>query len=138
MNRVSGSWSIVYTFDQTFWTDPCDQKRNWGLFGNAGISDGNPNPIRWSANIGIAGSSPIPSRKLDSFGLGYFYVGLSDGIKDLAPRLVPIRDEHGVDLFYNVAVTPWCHITPDLQVVTPARERVDTSLVLGLRAKIDF
>ena len=64
--------------------------------------------------------------------------GVSEGLKNLAPRLVPIRDEHGVELFYNVAVTPWCHVTPDFQVVTPARDRVETSVVVGLRAKFDF
>ena len=51
---------------------------------------------------------------------------------------MPVRDERGVELFYNVGVTPWCHITTDLQVITPLLELADTSLVLGLRAKIDF
>jgi porin len=37
-----------------------------------------------------------------------------------------------------VAVTPWFHVTPDLQVITPTLELAKTSLVLGLRAKIDF
>jgi porin len=43
-----------------------------------------------------------------------------------------------VELYYNVAVTPWCQITPDLQVISPFRDRVDSSLTFGLRAKIDF
>jgi hypothetical protein len=30
------------------------------------------------------------------------------------------------------------HITADLQVITPLLEDADTSLVFGLRAKIDF
>jgi porin len=136
--KKSGSWALTYTGSQTLWTDPGDKKRSWGAFGCVGISDGNPNPIHWSAYGGVAGSSPIAGRQLDSFGIGYFYVGISDGLKDLAPRLVPIRDEHGVELFYNVAITPWCHVTPDLQVVTPARDRVDAALVFGIRAKLDF
>ena len=51
---------------------------------------------------------------------------------------MPVRDEHGLELFYNVAVTPWFHVTADLQVITPLLQPVDTSLVLGLRSKIDF
>ena len=43
-----------------------------------------------------------------------------------------------MELFYNVGVTPWFHVTTDLQVITPILERAETSLVLGLRAKIDF
>jgi porin len=49
-----------------------------------------------------------------------------------------VRDEHGVELFYNVGLTPWCHVTTDLQVITPALKLAETSLVLGLRAKFDF
>jgi porin len=125
-------------FDQAIWVDPNDPKRSWGLFGNAGISDGNPNPVRWAANIGLGGSSPIASRKYDSFGVGYYYVGLSDNLKDFAPRLLPLRNEQGVEVFYNVGFTPWFHLTPDLQVTIPTRERVDTSVNFGVRAKIDF
>jgi porin len=134
----TGSWSLAYSFDQAVFVDPCDPKRSWGVFGNLGISDGNPNPIRWFANVGVGGASPLASRKLDTFGIGYYYLGVSDSLKNFAPRLVPLGDEQGVEVFYNVGVTPWFHITPDLQVVLPTRERVDTSLVLGLRAKVDF
>jgi porin len=135
---VRGSWWITYLFDQALWVDPTDKTRSWGVFGNAGISDGDPNPIHWSAILGLGGSSPIPRRKLDTFGVAYYYLGLSEGFKNLAPPILPLRDERGLELFYNVAVTPWCHLTTDLQVITPALGGVESSLVLGLRAKIDF
>ena len=118
--------------------DSSDKTRSWGLFGNLGISDGKPNPIKWSAILGIGGSSPIPERQLDSFGIAYYYLGFSDDFKNVARPIVPLRDERGVELFYNVGVTPWCHITADLQVITPAMQVAETALVLGLRAKIDF
>lgn len=135
--RETGSWTVTYSFDQAFWVDSVNSKRSWGAFGNAGISDGNPNPIKWFVNVGIGGSSPLSSRPLDSFGVGYYYLGLSDDLKAF-PRLLPLGDEQGVELFYNIAVTPWFHLTPDLQVVIPTRDRVDASLLFGLRAKIDF
>jgi porin len=138
LTLIRGSWWITYLFDQALWVDPADPTRNWGVFANAGISDGNPNPIKWSAIFGIGGSSPLPSRNLDTFGIAYYYLGFSDSFKNLAPAIVPLRDERGLELFYNVAMTPWCHVTTDLQVITPALERAETSLVLGLRAKIDF
>jgi porin len=133
-----GSWWITYLFDQALWVDPKDQTRSWGVFGNFGISDGKPNPIQWSAIFGVAGSSPIPGREHDTFGLAYYYLGLSDDFKDVARAITPVRDERGLELFYNVGVTPWLHITPDLQVVTPILGGAKTSLVLGLRTKIDF
>jgi porin len=133
---IKGSWWITYLFDQALWVDPTDQTRNWGVFGNVGISDGKPNPIHWSAIFGFGGSSPIPNRKLDTFGIAYYYLGFSDSFKNLAPPF--LRDERGLELFYNVAVTPWFHVTADLQVITPLLQPVHNSLVLGLRSKIDF
>lgn len=134
----TGSWSVYYLFDQAFWVDVEDPRRSWGVFGSAGISDGNPNPVRWSTAIGVGGSSPFRSRPLDRFGVGYFYIGASEELKEFAPRLFPLRDEHGVELFYNVGITPWFHLTPDLQIITPIRDRVDTSVNFGLRARVDF
>jgi len=51
---------------------------------------------------------------------------------------LPLQNENGVELYYNVQATPWCQITPDIQVIDPFRERVESSLLFGLRAKIDF
>ncbi len=135
---TTGSWCLAYSFDQALYVDPNETLRSWGVFGNLGIADTNPSPFRWSANIGLGGSSPLPGRKQDTFGVGYYYLGLTDALKNLAPRLLPLQDEQGVELFYNVAVTPWCHVSPDLQIVVPAQQRADTALVLSLRAKLDF
>src|SRR5947209_934189 len=68
---VRGSWWIDYRFDQALWVDPTDETRSWGVFGDAGISVRNPIPIHWSVILGIGGSSPIPNRKLDTFGIAY-------------------------------------------------------------------
>jgi porin len=63
---------------------------------------------------------------------------VSDPLKNLAPILLPMQDESGVELYYNVQVTPWCQITPDIQIMNPFLTRADSSLLFGLRAKIDF
>jgi len=136
--RKDGAWSLGYTFDQALVVSATDPKRMWGVFGNLGIADDNPSPIRWFANIGIGGSSPIEGRKLDTFGLGYYYAGLSGSIKSLAPALLPLRDEHGLEAFYNVGVTPWCHITPDVQFILPANDNAQHMWFFGLRARLDF
>src|SRR5262249_5946118 len=73
----TGSWALAYNFDQALHVSPDDPKRVWGLFGNLGIADDNPNPIQWYASAGISGASLIPIRKLDTFGIGYFHLGIS-------------------------------------------------------------
>lgn len=134
----TGSWSIYTNFYQSLWVDPCDDKRNWGVFGQFGISDGNPNPIRFVANGGVGGRSMIPGRKLDTFGIGYFYLGLSDNFKTLARPFRPQRDEYGVELFYNYAITPWARFTTDLQIARPSTAGLDTAIIPGLRFQILF
>ena len=134
----TGSWCVAYNFDHALYVSPDDPERMWGVFGNFGIADNNPSPVRWFASAGISGASMIAGREADSFGIAYFYLGVSNSLKDLAPTLLPLRDEQGVELYYNIAITPWCQITPDVQLITPFRDRADTSLLFGLRAMIDF
>jgi porin len=145
----TGSWSMIYSADQALYVDPQNAQRSWGLFTNIGLADNGPSPIRWSANVGLGGSSPLVSRKLDTFGIGYSFVNYSSPVQNAAPRLLPVRDDHAVELFYNYAITPWFRVTPDLQILVPAREQtlailpenrqsIDTTVVVGVRAKLDF
>ena len=137
-SKSAGSWSLAYNFDQAFYASPDDPKKVWGVFGNWGLADGTTSPIRSFSNVGVSGTSPIQGRAQDTFGVGYYYLGVSDTLKELAPKLLPLRNEQGVELFYNIAVTPWFHITPDLQILDPFLKRADTAVVAGMRAKIDF
>jgi porin len=136
--QKTGSWALAYNFDQALHVGPDDPKRVWGVFGNLGIADNNPNPIQWYASAGISGASPIPLRKLDTFGIGYFHLGISSPLKQSAQPFSPLGNEDGLELYYNARVTPWFQITPDLQVINPFEQQVKTALVLGLRGKIDF
>lgn len=134
----TGSWSLYANFYQALWVDRCDKERMWGVFGQFGISDGNPNPIQYVANTGIAGRSMLPGRPIDTFGVGFFYLGLSSNFKELAAPILPQRDEYGVELFYNLAVTRWCRVTADLQVGRPSTQAFDTAIVPGIRMAMTF
>jgi porin len=80
----------------------------------------------------------VPGRTLDTFGVGYYYLGLSDEVKRLARPIRPLRDEYGVELFYNVAVTPWCRLTPNFTVARSAVVGLDTTLISGVRLQVAF
>ncbi|MFM2216972.1 MAG: hypothetical protein RL240_1290 [Planctomycetota bacterium] len=133
-----GAWCLAYNSDQAVYVSPDNPRRKWGVFSNLGIADSNPSPINWFGSAGISGNNLFTDRQADTFGIGYYYVGVSDPLKNLAPTLLPLRNENGVELYYNLQATPWCQITPDLQIIDPFRERADSSLLFGLRAKIDF
>jgi porin len=135
----SGSWSLYWNCDQYLYVDPCNQARGWGVFGRAGIGDDETNPLEWFLSAGIGGSGLFRGRERDTFGAGWYYAGTSNEIGPIIQIVFgPTGDGQGVEVFYNAEVTPWLHLTPDVQVIMPAREDVDTALVLGIRARIEF
>lgn len=137
--KTSGSWSLYWNFDQYLVVDKCDPTKGWGVFGRAGIADGDSNLIEWFLSFGVGGTSPLPGRSNDGFGAGWYYTGTSGEIGPILPAVLgPIGDGQGVELFYRAQVTPWFHVTPDFQVLIPARENVDTAYVLGIRSNISF
>lgn len=134
----TGSWSVYTNFFQPLWGDCCDTSRVWGVIGQFGLSDGNPNPIEYTAICGLGGRSMLRGRPLDRFGIGYFYLGLSDEFKTLSRPIRPQRDEHGVEVFYNYAFTPNCWLTGDLQVAQPSTVAFDTAIIPGFRLQVLF
>lgn len=133
----SGSWCIYSNLYQAVWVDSSDGHRNWGVFGQFGLSDGNPNPIGYTCNVGVAAKGLL-GRRLDSMGAGFFYVGLSDEYKALAAPILPQQNECGVELFYNYALSPSSRLTTDLQIANPSTQRFDTVIIPGLRLELLF
>lgn len=134
--EVDGSWSLFWNADQHIWEDPCDPERGWGIFSRAGISDGNPNPVEWFVSFGIGGSSPIASRRDDTFGVGWYYMGISDKLGPLVSTL--LTDGQGIELYYSIAVTECITVTPDLQISEPNLVTTKTAIIPGIRARIEF
>jgi porin len=133
-----GSWVIYYNFDQYMYTSPNDSSQGFGLFGRFGISDGRANPFHQFYSFGIGGKGMVPGREKDQWGIGYYYMKLSDHLPRLLRNRLGLDHQQGGELYYNFQVTPWLHLTPDLQIVGQARKDLDTAVVLGFRMKVDF
>lgn len=138
VGQKSETWSLNYFGEQKLWVDSCNPKRNISLYTSWGISDGNPNPIRWAGNVSLQAYGINQCRASDSFGVGYFYTGLSNNFQNLASPIVALQDVQGGEIYYNFAVTPWMNITPDLQVIQPANAGQSTAIVVGMRGKLTF
>ena len=82
---------FAYTVDQYLYQSKENPKEGVGLFGQFGISDGNPNKLHWLAFGGVGGTGLIPGRSLDNWGVGYYYAALADGLKDLPAPAPKIR-----------------------------------------------
>jgi porin len=137
--KTENRWYSAYAFEQTVWRDGADPTKSAGFFGQAALSDGNPNPVQWSVLGGFSGTSPFPGRSLDRFGIAAFSVGYALGLKEgLQLFGLPARDESGAEVFYRMAVAPWLHVTADLQVVRPTLRERDNAVIAGLRTKVVF
>jgi porin len=136
LGRSSDDWTVNYTFDQYVYTLPDKPDEGIGVFGYCGVGPGVVNPIRACYSLGVGGKGLIPGRATDTYGVGYYFINLTDELPRIIERRV--EDEQGVELYYNIAVTPWLHVSPDLQFIDPARSKIDTTVVAGLRMKIDF
>ena len=95
---------------------------------------GVPNPIKWIASFGVGGHSRLPGRGADRFGIGWYYGAASS---QLGPFFNPDNGTGG-ELFYNIAVTPWFQLTPDLQVINGGVPNSDTAVIFGLRGNLVF
>ena len=128
-------WYFQYSFEQFLVQDPKDPKVGWGLFGQFGYSDGNPNAFQKHGFIGLAGNNLMDGRQLDRWGVAYFSYQLSNAFKNAIPifgkRLDP---DKGVELFYNFAVTPWFRLSADAQWERPFNG-IYNNYYLGLRAQ---
>jgi porin len=160
-----GSWNIYYNFDQYLYEPKKGVDRGVGVFGRLGVSDGNPNFMKFFGSFGVGGKGMFESRPHDQFGWGFYYINIDNPRLNIdAPRLqfLPrnvefLRDEYGFEAYYNFAITPWAMLTPDIQVVRGAQKdqfslgrgplgvlpRIDkksisTSTVLGLRLQLVF
>ncbi len=131
----NSTWTATYRIDQVVHADPDNPKRNVTLNSDLGLTDGNPNPIGWFANLSLVAGSPISGRDDDTVGIGYYHLGISN-----LPVLTlhGFGAEDGFEMFYNAAVTPWLHVTPDLQVLDPAQHNNATALLIGVRGRLSF
>jgi porin len=136
-----GSYYVSYTFTQNLVqrvpTQPMTQ--SWGLFGQFGFSDSNPNPIAAHGYLGFGGSSLLANRPTDRFGVAFFWLAFSDELRGPLNEFLGagLRTERGAELFYNYAARPWWRLTPDVQIVRqglPGR----TAVVGALRAEVRF
>jgi porin len=153
-----GSWNIYYNFDQYLYEPKKGVDRGVGVFGRLGVADGNPNFMKFFGSFGVGGKGMFESRPLDKFGFGYYYINIDNpSLQGPLQTRSFLRDEYGFEAFYNIAITPWLQLTPDIQIVRGAqkdkvsigtgplgllpridRKSIGTATILGLRLQMVF
>ena len=98
-----GYWYLAGTVQQFLWQDLANPRVGWGLFAEVGISDGNPNPVKWHTFAGLGGDSPIAGRQADRWGVGYFTYSFSPELTDALSLIgLDIKREQGLEAFYRL------------------------------------
>ncbi len=136
LKENEGSWCFYYNFSQYMFTEKQDPTQGIGLFGRFGLADDETNVSETFYSIGLGGKGIIEGRDSDTFGVGYYHISLSDELGNVISDR--FGDSDGLEIFYNIEVTPSIHITPDFQIIEPSDESVDTAYIAGMRVKIDF
>jgi len=132
------SWVTNLSFDQFLVMEDESSSKGWGVFGNIGIADQYTNPVYWNLYFGAGGMSPIPGRSDDAFGVGYYYLGVSDHLQEILRPYFPVRDEQIFEFYYNAKVAKDFTLGTNIQVIDPAQLDAQPAILFGLRAKIDF
>ena len=109
-----------------------------GIYANAAIADGNPNPIEASFIVGVAGHGLSSGRSSDRWGLGLYYYDFSDTLQSVTAPLVEFDDEAGIEAWYALAISPNADLSLNAQVIDPARGDNAVNAILGARLGLSF
>ena len=156
--RHHGDFSVYAVMDQMIWRAKDNASRNLSLFVRpmfAPFQD--RNLVSASLNAGLNLHGPLPGRDNDIFGLEMGVARASNGVsrydRDLQfyqPAVYsPVRSaETFFEATYQLQVTPWWQIQPDVQyIINPgagianpddSTQRIKNELVIGLRTNVTF
>lgn len=133
-----GSYNLALQASHLLAESPTSTGQGLSFTLRAAIADGNPNVIEQSLTAGIAAHGMIAGRPRDSFAIGAFYYKFSNVLQDTLAPLARFKDERGIEAWYSLAITPWFRLTGDAQLISPARGKQPTSLILALRGNVAF
>jgi hypothetical protein len=130
VNYKSTSWVTIGNFSQyLFVKDPSgaiaeklgsgQPLRGIGVFGRIGYAPEETNPVTRDASVALLANGLSDGRPNDSFGLGIYHNGISQPLKDNIARLtgatVTPKNENGLEVFYDFAITPAIRVIPSYQ-----------------------
>lgn len=129
-NYKDDSWFAIMNFSQYLYVsddaETVDGKlksgqplRGIGIFGRFGYAPQETNTVTRDASLALFARGLIDQRSYDSFGVGAWYNEISRDLKSsmslLTAGTVPVNDEKGFEVFYDLAITPAIHFTPSFQ-----------------------
>jgi porin len=144
----SGRWGLWALGQQQVYREPGSTSRGLTVFGGFVLGDSHTAAIRWFVEGGLVYFGTFPGRDDDTVSLGVAYGHINgrtinaekNANKDEPGSEVEQSGEAVIELNYAAQVTPFFHVTPNLQIIVNpgADSDVPTALVLGLRSAVTF
>jgi porin len=134
---------ISYTtlsFTQFLSHNPDKPSEGWGVFGQVGIGDGNPNFLDNSYIFGIGGNSILAGRSSDRWGVAYARYNWSNDLNEGLDALIGTRlnDEYVVEAYYEAKITDHLRLGANVMRVNPGLPDKKDYTQLGIRTSINF
>ncbi len=144
-------WDIALYLSQVFWQAEGDANRKATILIGGTVGPDNPQFAQYNFFTAVEAYGPMASRPHDRMGVAFWYNWLSDDFKDLVSPVEDLRDFWGVELYYNIALNKWLHLTPGLQFiknehggqpeipfVQKKKSGDDLAIIPGVRLVMDF
>jgi porin len=131
-------WDIAFYLSQVLWQAEDDPERKATILIGGTVGPDDPQFAQYNLFSAVEAYGPMASRPQDRMGVSFWYNWLSDDFEKLLSPVADLRDLYGFELYYNIAVNKWLHVTPDLQLIMNERNGDDLAIVPGIRAVIDF
>ena len=131
-------WDIALYISQVLWQAEDDPSRKATILIGGTVGPDDPQFAQYNFFTSVEAFGPMASRPHDRMGVSFWYNWLANNYKQLVRPVVNLRDFYGFEVYYNIAINKWLHLTPDLQVLKNERSGDDFAIIPGIRAVIDF
>ena len=131
-------WDIALYFNQVLWQADDDPSRKATIMIGGTVGPDDPQFAQYNLFAAVEAYGPMESRPLDRMGVSFWYNWLSDDFKQLVRPVANLRDLYGFEIYYNIAINKWLHVTPDLQLIKNENNGDGLAVIPGIRAVIDF
>ncbi len=147
---MTGNYGIYGIIDQMLFSSPYGKKKSdsqpqegLGFFHRLALQPANRNILQFYCDTGLTYQGLFPSRHEDLLGIALAYGLLSNDWVEATKQsqgIAPSRTTYDLELTYQIQVTHWLTIQPDLQyLIHPGTTQTyPNAFVLGLRSSIVF
>ena len=92
-----------------------------GVFARVGYAPADSNTVATDASVALIAHGILDTRQYDSFGFGFYWNRISGDLKNditlLTAGMASAKNEAGIEVFYDYAITPAIRLIPSYQHV---------------------